>query len=56
MQKEDRQFNNFDVYSYIEKNEDHNMQVSATDYIIKVKVYYLIKYDQVYGTLTVNKN
>ena len=56
MQKEERQYNNFDVYQYIEKNENHNMQVSSSDFIVKVKVFYLIKYDQIYGTLIIYKN
>ena len=40
MQKEERNYNNFDVYSYIEKSGEYD-----TEFIIKVKVFYLIKYD-----------
>ena len=50
MQKEERNYSNFDVFSYIEKND---LQEFGNEFIIKVKVFYLIKYDQIYGTLTI---
>jgi hypothetical protein len=44
------------VYQYILKNENHNQQITDQDFLFKTKVYFLIKFDQIYGTLTVKKH
>jgi hypothetical protein len=53
---------NFDVSDYIEENQNPmldsnfaNME-GAEDYYIKTECYYLIKYEQVFGTLVLRKD
>jgi hypothetical protein len=54
LQIEEMHYNNFDVYHYIHKNENLEKQfVGLKEFIVKTKCYYLIKFEQVYGTLTV---
>lgn len=52
MQEKERHYNNFDIFHYLERNDNHE-SLGLKDFIIKTKAYYLIKYDQVYGNLLV---
>lgn len=52
MQNIEKHYNNFDVYDYLKRNEQHDHQTGLSDFLIQSKAYYLIKYDQVYGTFT----
>lgn len=53
LQQEVRHYNNFDIYEYLVLNENHDKQFGLQEFIVKTKAYYLIKFDQVYGWLTI---
>jgi hypothetical protein len=47
-------YNNFDVYHYLIMNENHDTQfIGLQEFIVKTQVYYLIKFEKIYGTLTI---
>lgn len=52
MHNKELHYNNFDVYDYLKRNDNVDHQTGLNDFLIQSKAYYLIKYDQVYGTLT----
>ena len=55
MQLRELHINNFDVYHYLTKYSEHDKEITDNDFILKTQVYYLIKFNQIYGTLTIRK-